>query len=112
MSEAATLKADAPLHPVNGAASARPSPQDSAIIDGLSRVLLADSKQAPDMPRLLQHENKRLLAVTRVVNAFHNYLATVANRQMDEISASDVARLGMILKILEDIEPSDRLRRV
>ena len=61
--------------------------------------------------RQIPTESKRLQAITRVVNAFHNYLAVVAGRQMDEITASDVARLGMILKILEEIEPTDRLRR-
>ncbi|PSC03745.1 hypothetical protein SLNSH_17535 [Alsobacter soli] len=109
MSEAPVVKSEPTLHAVAGGGM-RPGMNETAILDGLSRVLLADTKQQPaEFGR--QAESKRLQAITRLVNAYHNYLSVVANRQMDEITAGDVARLGMILKIVEEIEPSDRLRR-
>ncbi|GGH32146.1 hypothetical protein GCM10007036_43810 [Alsobacter metallidurans] len=110
MGEAAAI-AGAPNGVVTSAPP-RPAPNDTAILDSLSRVLLADAKQTSDMPRGLLAESKRLQAVTRVVNAYHSYLATVAGRQMDEMTTGDIARLGMILKIIEEIEVNDRGRRL
>lgn len=93
-------------------ATPRPAPNDTAILDSLSRVLLSDSKQTSDMPRGLLAESKRLQAITRIVNGYHNYVTTVAGRPLDEMTTGDVARLGMILKIIEEIEVSDRGRRL
>ncbi|WP_406855832.1 hypothetical protein ABEG18_25495 [Alsobacter sp. KACC 23698] len=97
---------DAPMH--------RPAPgvQDSNIIDGLSRALFSDVKQGPgEFGRTNQQDHKRLLAVTRIVNAYYNYLSSVCNRPLDEITPSDVTRLGLILKTVEESEHQDRIRR-
>jgi hypothetical protein len=87
----------------NGVSHGRaPAPlADQAILDGLSRALMGDKQDV-----------KKLTATTRVINAFHNYLGTVCGRPSDETTPQDTMRLGMILKILEELEPQDRLRRL
>lgn len=112
MSDEDDPNTETPPQHTDETAAGRGGMQDTAIIDELSRVLLTDTKP-PSMPsRPIGGESKRLLAVTRVVNAYHHYLSAVANRPAGEMTAADVARLGMILKILEDVEPRDPFGRL
>ncbi|GGH18873.1 hypothetical protein GCM10007036_21330 [Alsobacter metallidurans] len=112
MNDVSTIKPEQVQNGASIQSSARPAQSDTAILDSLSRVLLGDAKQSFDLPRALQSESKRLQAITKIVNSFHNYIATVAGRPADEMTASDVARLGMVLKIVEEIELTDRTRRL
>jgi hypothetical protein len=87
----------------NGVSHVRaPAPlADQAILDGLSRALMGDKQDV-----------KKLTATTRVINAFYNYLGVVCGRPSDDTTPQDTMRLGMILKILDELEPQDRLRRL
>ena len=86
----------------NGVTHVRaPAPlADQAILDGLSRALMGDKQDV-----------KKLTATTRVINAFTTiWSRCAAVRRTNHAPGHDAPRHD--LKILDELEPQDRLRRV
>jgi hypothetical protein len=58
---------------------------------------------------VLTQEANRLAAVARMMNAFNGYLTNVSGRPLDQLTTSDIMRLGTILKALDELEGQERV---
>ncbi|MCP6456880.1 hypothetical protein NL495_27520, partial [Klebsiella pneumoniae] len=58
----------------------------------------------------LSPEAEKIQGTTRVMNAVYGYLQNVCGRKLDELSPTDVLKVGAILKTLSefDVESSRR----
>lgn len=58
----------------------------------------------------LSPEAEKIQGTTRVMNSVYGYLQNVCGRKLDELSPTDVLKVGSILKTLSefDIEPNRR----